>query len=126
MTNTNTPKFTPGQTVIRRDVNENRYGGPTEVTVVKVGRTLVHVTGRGRYGRTETFRIEDGRANDNYGHGWIQTQDEHAEEKWRDAQIARLTAHHLRFDAGAYARAVPTYTLRQIADLLDAAKEQNQ
>lgn len=82
-------KFEVGQKVIVRDINESRLGGVRHGTVSKVARKLLTVM-VGPYGRPETFRIDTGRSNDAYGHGWIQSVEEYAEElAWTEAR-ARL------------------------------------
>src|SRR4051794_10305145 len=107
-----------GQTLFRRDVNERSRSGPEEVTVTKVGRRLVTVTRRGE--RTETFRIEDGRANDRYEHGWLQTREQYEAEQERGAVVRRLRdlGVTLEFTAPTY----PTDALREVADVLEAAR----
>lgn len=58
----------PGDTLILTDVNKPHRR--IEVTVHKVGRTLVHVlrhNDRPDLG-TDAFRLDDGRRNDAYGH----------------------------------------------------------
>jgi beta-lactamase superfamily II metal-dependent hydrolase len=107
-----------GQTLLRRDVNERSRNGPEEVTVTKVGRKLVTVARRG--GRTETFRIEDGTANDRFGHGWLQTRERYEAEQERGTVIQRLRdlGVSLEYTAPTY----PTDALRDVADVLAAAR----
>jgi hypothetical protein len=79
-----------------------RYGGarekqqvPQEVTVVKVGTKLLHIplTERDPDGKTLTYRIEDGRRNDNYGHTELWTREAYEAEKSRESVEAALKAH---------------------------------
>lgn len=107
-----------GQRVYRRDVNENRLRDPAfippVVTVVKVGRTLVHVE---EYGRQMAYGKDDGRRRDAYGHSWLQTFGEFAEEVRVTAALDRLKRHDLEF-----VRRQTNLTAAQIdalADMLD-------
>jgi hypothetical protein len=113
------PKYHVGQVLIRRDANEDRLGGPQKATVVKVGRKLVTVSA-GQYDRTETFRIEDGIKNDNFGHGWIQTEEEFEEEKRRGAVEQRFRDHGLSWYGTTQRWSVETLT--RVADILDAER----
>lgn len=64
-----------GDVVLVFDVNGKRLGmdpNGQPQKVLKVGRKLV--TLEGRWGRPETYRIEDGVRNDNYEHSWFRTQ----------------------------------------------------
>jgi len=106
-----------GQTLIRRDVNERRTGGPQEVIVSKVGRKLVTVT---HYGRPETYRIEDGTRNDEWKHHWIQTPEQYAEDQRQGAVEVRL--RELGVDI-RFGTRYSTDVLEQIVDLLVADTE---
>jgi len=86
-----------------------RYGGrrekdqtPLTVTIHKVGRTLVHVL---RYPErldlgTETYRIEDGVRNDNYGHSYLITREEYEARKIQSELLEELRKLGVRFDHG--------------------------
>lgn len=68
--------------------SEKRKRAPEEREVVKVGRTLLHVdTPDASYPSPSTYRIENGRANDGYGHSSICTRDEYEHEQ-RQAEAA--------------------------------------
>ena len=69
--------------------------------VVKVGRTLVHIE---YFHRTETFRIEDGRRNDNYGHQWFLTLEQAEVILMHDRIENFLAAHRLSRRARAIIR----------------------
>lgn len=112
------PKYHVGQTLIRRDVNEGRQGGPQQVTVTRVGRKLVYVE---HHRREEAYRIEDGVRNDKWEHAWLQTPEEYAESNRRSAIETRLLDDHRMTGWPTY---VGTDTLEQIADMLDRDKEQ--
>jgi hypothetical protein len=68
---------------------------PRTVKVHKVGRTLVHILRsedkpeRG----TDTYRIENGIANDNYGHSELWKRQDWEAEKRRDALEEALGSH---------------------------------
>lgn len=110
------PKFYVGQPVLVDDINRN--GRPLEEGVVtKVGRTLVSVQ-YGYHHKPVTFRIDGGTRNDQYGHQWVMTFDEHIERVARDGAVRRLTAHDTKVGSR-----VSTEVLNQIADLLDQAEE---
>lgn len=84
-----THDFQVGETVVMTDVN----GKPKEVTVVKVGRKLLHVK---VHGWTHAFRMDQpgGRpSNDDYQHQSILTLEEVAyRQKVRDAAAALKAA----------------------------------
>lgn len=80
------PKYRVGQEVYVRDVNGR--GRPVRKTpLVKVGRKLVYIE---EFGRPLAYRIEDGQRNDNYGHSWLQTEEEYVEERRRTEAVDRL------------------------------------
>jgi hypothetical protein len=56
---------------------------PKAVTVVKVGRALLHIPRitREPEGRTDTYRIEDGYRNDDYRHTQLMTREAWEHEK---------------------------------------------
>ena len=94
-------KYEVGQQVWVYDVNrtEGSLGRPPEpATVVKVGRRLVTVAISGSY--QKTFRIENGVANDQYGHQWIRTDDERAARERHAELVAALRAHRVVLDFG--------------------------
>jgi len=96
-------RLTVGQEVRVFDVNGRRMGYPDEGKVghvVKVGRKLVTIsTGEGRWSEQQ-FRIDEQRANDNYGHQWFRTLEEHALDERRRHAIEKLNAHKVMLDAG--------------------------
>lgn len=109
-----------GQTLVRRDVNENRLGGPQNVEVVKVGRKLITVVDK--YGTAEVFRLEDGTRNDNYGHGYVQTSDQYEDEQARDAILKRLRAQGVDVQQiGNAAGKFSTNTLAHVLDIVESA-----
>jgi hypothetical protein len=107
-----------GREVWRHDVNQDRLGGPRRVVVTKVGRKLVTIEDKGR---PEAFRIDTGRANDAYGHGWLCTDEQHAEHEARSAVMDRLHALKLQFAFGGHDRRYSVETLAAVADLLENA-----
>jgi hypothetical protein len=68
---------------------------PQEVTVVKVGRTLLHipVSESSPEGKTLTYRIENGMRADNYGHTQVMTREAYEAEKSRDGLEESLRLH---------------------------------
>lgn len=113
-----TAPYAVGQQVWIRDVNENRLGGARRGEIVKVGRSLVTVAD-GRW--SKTFRMADGRANDSYGHAWIQTDEQRADEGRRTGALdalrsvgvdvrfsSRLSTAHLEAMVAAVADALPS------------------
>jgi hypothetical protein len=68
---------------------------PRTVTVHKVGRTLVHVlryAGHSDKG-TDTYRIENGIANDNYGHSELWKPEDWKAEQRREELDEALRKH---------------------------------
>lgn len=100
-------KYFVGQEVMISDMNSPARKGVVE----KVGRTLVHVSGR-RAGETEAFRLESGRRNDNYGHSSIHTMEAWEERQERSALFTRLRATGI-----TVAHEIPTGYLRQLVRL---------
>lgn len=108
-------KFVVGQTVFVDSVNRGTRP-MAEGTVTKVGTKLVYV----QYGWShspQAFRIDGGHANDQYGHQWVLTVDEHIERVARAGAKRRLAAHDIKVGSR-----VSTEVLNQIADLLDQAQ----
>ena len=101
-------KYHVGQTVHIGSVNRHGTG---EGTVVKVGRALVTV--QYGHGYQKVFRIETGVANDNYGHEWIETDEERQEREERQDLTQRLHRAGLRLDFGVV---IPTGQLRRIVE----------
>ncbi|MCD4535663.1 hypothetical protein LRP67_16340 [Nocardioides sp. cx-169] len=83
-----------------------------------MGRKLVTIEDKGR---PEVFRVDTGRANDAYGHGWLCTDEQHAEHEARSAVMDRLHALKIRFDMGGYDRRYSVETLAAVADILEDA-----
>jgi hypothetical protein len=99
------------------DVNGRRRGAPKgglDGTVVKVGRKLITV--RYGHGYTKVFRLDGGRANDDYGHQWIETPEQAADNARRDELVQRLRDGGLEVRIG---RQLPTRTLEAVAKALD-------
>lgn len=92
-----------GDRVWIRSVNR-RYSPDEEATIVKVGRTLVHVENRWR--QVFKFRIENGVVADNYGHESIETGTMRAEREAYEADLETLATAGLRRDAGTHDRAL--------------------
>ena len=84
--------------------------------VVKVGRTLVHIE---YFHRTETFRIEDGRRNDNYGHQWFLTLEQAEVKDRRRAAEDALRSVGLQFTSSGRRDSL---TLEQIEALAEVAR----
>lgn len=95
-------QFAVGQRVWVYDVNAKRGDAPKEGTVTKVGRSLVHVQHEWSYGgKPQTFRMDDGQANDNYSHQWIRTDEERVRHDRWNAAVKVLAEHRLMIDHGA-------------------------
>jgi hypothetical protein len=99
------------------DVNGLRMGQPKgglDGTVVKVGRKLITV----QYGHsyTKVFRLEDGRANDDYGHQCIKTPEQAAEDARRVELVQRLRDGGLEVRNG---QRLSTRALEAVAQALD-------
>lgn len=72
------------------------YRRTTEGTVVKIGRTLVHIDNG--YGRVDTYRL-DGRRRDGYP-GGFRTLARVADDERRAAMIERLRGHGVEIRLG--------------------------
>ena len=99
------------------DVNRRPLRDGFDGTVVKVGRTLITV--RYGHGYTKVFRLDSGRANDAFGHQWIETPAQMAEDARRDELVQRLRDSGLEVRMG---RQLPTQTLEAVAAALDEAE----
>lgn len=68
---------------------------PEEVTVVKVGRTLLHipVSEDNPEGKTLAYRIENGVRNDDYGHTVVTTREAYEAEQTRESLEESLRQH---------------------------------
>lgn len=100
------------------DVNGSRSGQPEGGwigTVVKVGRTLAHIDYEGAR-ETQTFRLNDGRRNDDYAHRYFLTLAEAAERDRIGAADETLRAHGVEL---SYRR---TFTLEQREALADVVR----
>lgn len=97
----------------------NRSGRePKTVTVAKVGTKLVHILRYPKHpdGGTETYRIDTGIRNDNYGHSRLETPEHYADRHERGRLEKAL------FELGIdTARARPTTD--QLRALLAVAKD---
>ena len=91
-------RYYVGQELWRHDVNGDRRGGPTRVTIAKIGRK--YVTTEGRFGQGETYEIESGRRNDKFRHSWLCTDEQHAEHLELAEALGRLKSLGLSFDFG--------------------------
>ncbi|MER5754373.1 hypothetical protein [Streptomyces sp. NPDC002088] len=94
---------------------------PKVVTVVKVGRDLVHIP---KYesdpeGKTETYRIESGYRNDNYRHTQLMTREAWADDKKREELFVRLLAYGL---TGHLRGSLSTEALEAVVNVLDEFK----
>lgn len=99
------------------DVNGSRMGQPRggwDGTVVKVGRKLITIQYGNHY--TQVFRLDSGRANDAYGHLWIKTSEQAAEDARRGELIQRLRDGGLEIRVGAR---VSTSMLEALIKALD-------
>jgi hypothetical protein len=90
--------------------------GGLDATVVKVGRKLITV----KYGHCESvFRLENGRINNDYGHSWIRTVEQAAEDLRRKELVQRLR------DGGVDLRVGTQFameTLEALVNVVDQAK----
>lgn len=85
-----------GDTVIVHSMN--RRTPPVEGLVEKAGPKLLHVRYRSS---VETFRRENGRKNDGYGHTWINTPEQHEVAKRRSSALKTINASGLYFKLSA-------------------------
>lgn len=108
-----------GETVIIKDVNRPAREGRIE----KVGRTLLHVSDS-RYPswKPETYRIEDGRANDQYGHRWVVTPEEDAAAAEYAGLVKQLRDAGITL--GQQARHWPVEVLYSLVSALPAPSEE--
>lgn len=77
----------------------NGKSGGEDGVVTKKGRLLITVTHVG-YDRGVQYRMENGRANDGYGHSYIRTPEQAAESIHRSELQSRLFELGIRFDLG--------------------------
>lgn len=112
----------PGDPVKVFDVNGRRYGQPEDGVdgeVVKVGRKLITVK-HSRW-NTQVFRLENGIANDNYGHQWIRTLEEAADLIRRAELRQSMRKLGLEIKIG---RSFSTDTMEKLVQVLENAKEE--
>ena len=106
-----------GDTLRVFDVNGRRRGEPNdgcEGLVVKAGPKLLHVTYNGH---TLAFRRETGATNDNYGHQYLRTAEQVADDMARDEAWAILRTHGLSRDFGRGGLSTPA--LQAIAKICE-------
>lgn len=98
-----------------------RHGAPggMDGEVIKVGRKLITVAYPGSP-NGQVFRLESGRANDDYGHQRIQTVEQAAEDARRSELIARLRSGGIELRMG-HDRKISTETLEALAAVVDQA-----
>jgi hypothetical protein len=94
---------------------------PEEVTVVKVGRTLLHipVSERSPEGKTLAYRIENGVRNDNYGHTQVMTREDYEAEKSRESLEESLRRHGIEAWRGG---PKPIAVLEALLDVMERAE----
>lgn len=83
-----------GDTLLLFPSHRSRQGGVL-VEVVKVGRTLVYVdTPNARHPRRnpDAYRMDTGCRNDEYGHSYVMTHEQVAEQERRTAALAEVKA----------------------------------
>lgn len=102
-----------GDEVVLRDVNRRE---PATVRVTRIGRKLIYVR---HYGRELAFRLEDGVANDRYGHASLRTHEEEQACVERDYLITELRRHGVEV-TGLLARGL---TNDQLGRILAIAEE---
>ena len=110
----NDRKWHEGQEVLIFNVNrrDGREGLPGKV--VRVGRTLFQVVQDGQATpETENFRMEDGRANDGYGHAFVLTPEEAGDRDRRSAAVEEIREAGLDFRTGKEA----TFSTGELEDL---------
>lgn len=108
-----------GQRVVMRDVNEGRYGGPKFGTVTKVGRKLVTVQNETAKWDEKVYRLDTGRQNDRYDHGYFQTIEAFEEGKRRGELLAALREAGLEPRLGAGSQ-FSTATLARILEVIQS------
>lgn len=94
---------------------------PTQVVVHKVGTKLVHILrspGQPEFG-TLAFRIENGRANDDYGHSELWRPEDWEAEQQRDSLNDALRGHGIESWRGAPKSIA---VLEAILDVLERAE----
>lgn len=95
------PPFTEGQRVWVYSQNPRLLPEhPMPATVTKVGRKLVTTRDDDQHGPERTFRIEGGAANDQYGHEWVKTDQQKADDERRGVLNAELAACGLEMRTG--------------------------
>jgi len=119
MTTTTTTDIKPRDEVRVFDTNGRRAGQPDggwPGIVVKVGRTLAHIDYGDTRERIETFRLSDGRRNDDYGHRYFLTLEQVAGRDRKAEAVAVLRARRIVLDHGH------SLTLEQIEALAEVVK----
>jgi hypothetical protein len=106
---------------VRTGGQRERDQVPREVTIVKVGRTLVHIPQMEAHpdGKTHTYKIEGGYRNDGYGHSQLMTREAVADEKQRESLTERLRKHGFEYNWRSEKQ--PTAVLEAVLKLLDDA-----
>lgn len=69
----------------------NQEARTKTVTVHRVGRTLIHILRYPDRPETDTYRIDSGARNDNYGHSQLETRAHFDERQLRTGLHIRLT-----------------------------------
>jgi len=114
----------PGDRVQVFDVNGSRNGQPKggwDGIVTKVGRKLITVTYNGSH-RPKAFRLDDGRANDNYGHQHIETVEQATENLRRADILTKLRVGGLEL---THRVKIDTDTLAAVLAVLNQSDEEN-
>lgn len=108
-----------------QEVFVTRNGKHTERGLVtKVGRTLVHVSQRGR---VTAFRIDTGTINDNYGHSSVRTQEEMDAAEAESALRERLRATGYQITTKSGFGNVPADLIERVVPVIESyVKEQSQ
>ncbi len=91
---------------------------PQEVTVVKVGRTLLHtpLSEDSPEGKTLSYRIENGIRADNYGYTKVMTKEAYEAEKRRDGLTEALRLHGIEVWRGGEK---PIAVLEALLDVME-------
>lgn len=94
---------------------------PKEVTVVKVGTKLLHipVSERSPKGKTLIYRIENGIANDNFGHTQVMTREAYETEKRRGPLEEALRRRGVEVWRGG---SKPVAVLEALLDVMERAE----
>lgn len=88
------------------------------VTVHRVGRTLIHILRYPDRPETDTYRIDSGARNDNYGHSHLETREHYEERKVRTGLVERLRDLGVSFGFSTV-KPLSTAKLRALLEIME-------